>query len=379
MKKKNKKTSVIRIAGIFVFAMILGCSMLQIGHAEGNTIALQSYGDEDEVAYELKDIYNTPADATVTLTVDQPDVIQLHYTQYNVTKKNTDDKEVTTQSFSAKGSQVKKYDDDLPVGKWISKVSVFALKAGTATVTVSVNNNGTVTTNSYNVIVKGRKPVIKQKWKKNLQAVAAYNSVYISKTTQQTKLNISCNKNNAVRIAYSTAKDEKYKVIGKKPVTLDDMDFRDDETSEINVIPLVSGTLKVKVVVEQDGYKKEKNYTCKAAKWENPFQSFTIGNKNFTKKFDSWTQLVNGNGNGSPISKKEAKYTFGKSYNIKMKQGYKLLKITYRLNGEWYPTPLHNLSGLKLPKDFWELYITYKDKKGKTREVSFYYSGDIFY
>lgn len=108
MKKKNKKTSVIRIAGIFVFAMILGCSMLQIGHAEGNTIALQSYGDEDEVAYELKDIYNTPADATVTLTVDQPDVIQLHYTQYNVTKKNTDDKEVTTQSFSAKGSQVKK-------------------------------------------------------------------------------------------------------------------------------------------------------------------------------------------------------------------------------------------------------------------------------
>ena len=76
----------------------------------------------------------------------------------------------------------------------------------------------------------------------------------------------------------------------------------------------------------------------------------------------------------------ECKYTLGKRFHLQLKDGYKLVKITYRKQGEWWPMKVHTISKTTttLPKDFWELYIVYKDKDGKQYENSMYYSGSIF-
>lgn len=366
-----------------VLAVVMGCSIHGNVLAASDTISLLSDGEESETQYELQDIYKIPAGAVVTLSTDAPDVVQFRYWKWKVTKRDSDYDVVTANApLVLNSSEIRHYDDsdedqeDLPVGKWITNVSVASLKAGNAVVTMTVAYGGTETTTSYQVTVKPIKPsVVKIAWKKQVTAVSDTNTLYIKNTTKTAKVTMSANKKDAFRVIYSTGDEFRQKVIGKKATAVE-MEVGYNTVGEFDVIPLQSGSIALTVTVEQDGYRVSKTWKTKAAKYENPVQTCKIGGKNFAKKFDKWSVLNTGVSNGN-LSVKEAKKTLGKSFDLKLKKGYQLVKITYRVKDEWTQTP-HVLKEKKLPKDVWELYIYYKDKKGKTRKLMLNYDMQVF-
>lgn len=308
----------------------------------------------DDTDYMLPDITDLTSDTTVTMFCDNTYVAGVAY-----------EGEAKDEGITLKGSEQK-----LTKGKWTaSDLSIEARRAGTAVVTVNIATAGNVTSKSYYVTVNGTEPVLPRVLMDKKKA-RSYDEVMVGGiiTSAYAKITIASNKNNAFRLECRNSNYKTKKImVGKKPkeIKWDDM---------ITLIPIKSGNISVIVTVEQDGKVYNKTYKLQVLKYVNPIASFKIGQKDFARKFDKRTLL----GDGRGLSIRDCKYTLGgKTYKIKMKKGYKLLKITYRRHDEWGVKP-HTLKGSTLPKDFWELYIIYKDKKGRKWSNDIIYSIAVF-
>lgn len=173
---------------------------------------------------------------------------------------------------------------------------------------------------------------------------------------------------------------KKEKIIGKEAQTIK----QNDGTVGVNIAPKRIGEIKITVSVQQNGEEYSKDYNLTVYKYTNPIKTFKIDKKEYAGKFNKWSAITDkGTAVTYPyernLTKKECKHTLGgKSYNLKMKKGYKLVKITYRNKGEWVKKHTLKKSSPKLPKDFWELYIVYKDKNGNKWTNSIFYSSHIF-
>lgn len=301
----------------------------------------------DNAVYTLPDITDLTSDTIVTMSCDNTYVAGVSYGG-----------EAKDEGITLNGNE-----QELTKGKWTaSDLRIEARRAGTAVVTVNIATVGKVTSKSYYVTVNGTEPVffkklIEEKKIRTCDEVA----LILPAKSNYAKITISSNKNKAFKLV-NTASTKEKTVVGKIPQEI--------KWDEVTMIPIKSGKISVIVTVEQDGKVYSKTYKLKVAKYVNPIASFKIGQKDFAKKFDKKTLLRDGRG----LSVRDCKYTLGgKTYKITMKKGYKLVKITYRRYNEWGGVKPHTLKGSTLPKDFWELHIIYKDKKGRK------WSNDIIY
>ena len=151
--------------------------------------------------------------------------------------------------------------------------------------------------------------------------------------------------------------------------------------NSIIIEPKKTGSLEVKVKIEQDGYVVNKKYKFDVKSYVNPIKSFVIGNKEYARYFDN-ADIVGDDMDDfikREISIDQCKYALGNKFQLKMKEGYTLVKISYR-NAWEYGTEKHTLSSTatRLPKKFWELHIDYKDKNGKIQTSRLHFTAGVF-
>ena len=158
--------------------------------------------------------------------------------------------------------------------------------------------------------------------------------------------------------------------------TISAMDIIDGMS--LSIVPQKAGTLKINIIVEQSGQRYVlQPYTISATKYENPFSSISVGKVKLTKCYKKYPVAGCLSTNCYPLSQKTRRYIQGVEKNgktipreikIKMKKGYKLVNIKIASWGNIYNTEKIK-NGSKLSRKngefFNEVYITYKDKKGK--------------
>ena len=359
MKKSKKKW--LGFAVLLLTMLVMG-QMKQVVYAAEETITLDTV---DETETTLKDLYMVPDQATVTFTLQPTEAVSFGYTRIVKGKNGTTEKTNYVNTFTCSGKEISDEEDANDDSVGVKKVFLTAEYAGTAELTMETNNAGVVTSKQFHIVVKGVKPKIKVKLSGKL--IRSSETAYIidsSKISQNAKVTVSANKNKVVKVAVNGEK--KKRVMKKnKPIVCSH-----DDGLGLEFYPIKAGKVTFTITVEQDGYKVQKKFDLTIVKYVNPFQSFRIGTKDYAKKFDK-----DPNG-GARTKKAEALYTMAKPYSIKMKKGYKLVKIQYRNVGEW--SGYHKLKGNVLPKNFWELYITYQDSKGNKFQNSLYYDGSYF-
>lgn len=368
---QNKMNKVIiTLMIVIVSAIIMSGNEVFAVNVTTENITLTTVDDISETTYHLSEIKGMTSASVITLSSDNTDVAGFCYYEEKVTSNVQEGETIYADSITAKGSNIKLGEQELKKGKWITSIGIVAKRAGNATVTVKVDNSGIITSQVYNVTVKGVEPKL-TKWKKKTIRTCDTTYIDIQNLSTYGTVTISSNKDKAFAIKEYIGETEKYKkaYIGKTDKIIDVYDT-------IEIIPNKTGNIDINVKIEQDGYTVTYTYKLNVVKYVNPIKTFKIGNKNYAKKFNKKADIATGRG----LTKKECKYTLGKTYKLKLKKGYKLVKITYRKKNEWGWVKPHTLkkNSTKLPKDFWELYIVYKDKKGRKWTNSICYSFGVF-
>ncbi len=318
--------------------------------------------------YEFGDLSEIDDSAEITLSSDNPYVANIAYSHY-VKHGEFEEPGHTqyTDYFRFQKSQyieLKLDSESIPDGEFYF-VWVTALRAGTANITMTIDQNGVISKRIYHVTVAGSKPSIKKLKYGNIILDNGSNYFEIWYLTRFAEITLSCNKDNAFKFVASGCPGgiSDTLTIGKKEVTL----VNSGDWEDFSLKPLKTGKFKIYVKVEQDGYVVKKTFNLQVVKYKNPLKSFQIGNKDYAKYYNKDDTAADWN---DVLSKKLCLYTQGgKKFSIKMKKGYKLVSMRYYPSKCYSSTPSKTLkkSAKKLPKDFGELYICYKDMYGYKR------------
>ena len=298
--------------------------------ASPTTVTLDSASDSDtqeETMYKIKGITGVRTDTTVTITSDNGEIAGICYKKVT---KNTSEYCGPENSISFKGNEYAKNLDKIKgKGTYYGDLTIQAKSAGAANITVTVNDSAgnTVSSHVYAVTVRAISPVFKKMPKK---------SIYPFETKE-------------------------FKIKNMSDIAVD----KDGYT----IYPKKAGNFILTVVLEQDSKVFQYEYNVKVEKYVNPFTSFKVGNKDYAKKFNKNLLVADKGTTGKKsgiLKKSDYKYMSSKTFKIKMRKGFKLKKVTYVPQGAWSVAPKKIKNG-KMPKDFWEFYIHYKDKSGTSR------------
>lgn len=394
-----KKSLITRCLGKLLLSLLLTAGCLFFGVADTDaaadtvTVTLKSAG-EDDTTYEMKELdsalKNVPNSAQVTFSIDQTDCVRFSY-MHQIGQYGTSE---TNSNFTLSGSQLKNYSE-------FTLETLCATPANTpASATVKVMNGGIITSQvTYSVTVTPVAPRFAKKLSpqkirtyvdelvlgdiENVSAGASV-SIWASKP-----LFYRYNTTKYVGKKQKEVKTTKTKAIStteSAPTIITNLEPDDvDITNECIISKTSTGKINLYVIVKQDGKEYKKTYSFTSTKYVNPFQSFSIKLKNgknlqMAKLFNTRSTVSNNPGGG--ISYSQAKnMQGGRPWKIKMKKGFKITKIRYRKPNEWAGMAKirkWNESYQTLPKDFWEFYVYYKDKSGKTYENSIFITGDVF-
>ncbi len=338
--------------------------------ASPTTVTLDSASDSDtqeETMYKIKGITGVRTDTTVTITSDNGEIAGICYKKVT---KNTSEYCGPENSISFKGNEYAKNLDKIKgKGTYYGDLTIQAKSAGAANITVTVNDSAgnTVSSHVYAVTVRAISPVFKKMPKKSIYPFET-KEFKIKNMSEFANIKIYANKEKAVSIGYydsNADKDKKVLISGTKENATNIAVDKDGYT----IYPKKAGNFILTVVLEQDSKVFQYEYNVKVEKYVNPFTSFKVGNKDYAKKFNKNLLVADKGTTGKKsgiLKKSDYKYMSSKTFKIKMRKGFKLKKVTYVPQGAWSVAPKKIKNG-KMPKDFWEFYIHYKDKSGTSR------------
>lgn len=398
------KSLITRYLGTLLLSLLLATGSLIFSaagtDAAENTVAvtLKSAG-EDVSTYEMKELDSAlktvPDSAQVAFSVDNPDCIRFSYTHQINEYESTGE---YNSNFTLSGSELKNYSE-------FTLEALCATPANTpASATVKVMNGNVITSQvTYSVTVT---PVIPQFPKKLLgnKNIRTYvdeldlDLLAFRNLSAGASINIWASKPLFYRYdtrkfvgkeqkAVTTTKTKAISTTGSAPTIFLNLDEPDgvEITNSCIISKTSTGKINLYVVVKQDGKEYKKTYSFTATKYVNPFQNFSVQLKNgkqlnMAKLFNTRSQVSNNPGAG--ISSSQAKnMQGGRPWKIKMKKGFKIAKIRYRKPNEWAGMAKirkWSESYSTMPSDFWEFYIYYKDKSGKTYNNSVFITGGVF-
>ena len=267
-------------------------------------------------------------------------------------------------------------------------MEIIGVHEGSATLTVTISENGEIKSGNYAVTVtKGVPHFTKLTPKKTTAGLYDdYASISIENVQPNCTITISCEKQKALKVGRKILKYDNYVT---ENTTYSAQKFKiKNKADDVDLFfcAMKKGTIKFTVsVLDQNGeILASKDYTLQAKAYENPFSSLKIGTKDFTRYFNHYKTVGDGT-NG--INKKQAKNTLGKPIAFKLKKGYRFEKITYLNKDEWEGMVKRSKLTVQktgdtykavFPSQCWDMRIIYKDKKGKKKSVSFYYSTFVF-
>lgn len=389
------KTLITRCLGKLLLLLFLTAGSLIFStidtDAAADTVAvtLKSAG-EDGTTYEMKELdsvlKNVPSSAQVVFSIDNPDCIRFSYT-HQINEDEERDEENST--FTLSGSQLKNYSE-------FTLAALCATPANTpASATVKVMNGSVITSQvTYSVTVTPVAP----RFRKNLghKKIRTYvDELSFGLDNVNSSASISIWASKPLIYCYDTTK-----FVGKKqkavtttktkaisttesaPTIITNLEPDDVDITNRCIISKTSiGKINLYVVVKQDGKEYKKTYSFTVTRYVNPFQNFSVKLKNgkklqMAKLFNTRSTVSTNPGGG--ISTSQAKNMQGRPWNIKMKKGFKLIKIRYREPDEWVGMSKWSKSYPTMPSLFWELYIYYKDKSGKMYYNCIFIAGNPF-
>lgn len=389
------------IRGLFTALIFFTCIAVNIciANADEGTVNVTlktAYGieDNDRGNYQNinKDIKDFANGSDISLSTDNPEVAGIMYKEEDYSSPSSDitSKRNFVDNIILTGVQLKyivsQKNKDVEEGT-VTDVYLYAKRAGVANISMTNNNSGV--TKLYHVTVKATKPKFDKKLVKSFSDSGRVtdSGIFLDESislgieaSDFAKVTMACNKDNGLKVCYGGAYKGKKWVEKKTSLGKTAKEIPVDEY--YTFIAKKTGNLKITIKIEQDGKTYTKVYKLNVAKYKNPFQNITIGGKDYTKYFEKNRLLTDTKQvkqkTSTRMSVKNCKHTLGAKFKINWKKGYKLKKITYVNAGE-YAVMRHTLNknATTLPKKFWELYITYTDKDGKTWTNVIHYSSYV--
>lgn len=397
-----------RFCSIFVLSCIcfMMAGAIQVNAATTVNLVEAGTNPDDDLREEYYDFYKInglTSSSKVTITSDKPDVAGIYYERVTLNKKG--DYSETNRNctfvnslYVSSGNQIKlnpyssedneekasQYFGNLPKGTWYTKIGIEGRKTGAATVTVCVDTNGTITSTQYFVKVRGSAIKFEKANKKNRMRTVDSQCLYIENLAKYAKVSVSCNRDagawttvyNPVNTDIEDRKEKKI-TFGRTPIAITGRDIKD---GSFYFYSDKAGKLDITVKIEQNNKVYTYALHLQVYKYKNPFKSIRVGKKKLTKYYKKHAVIaysfaeapyrkisyklgnyIQGNKKSGGATKKSAK-----NIKIKMKKGYKLVKIRVASwGGIAGIKKIKNGSKLYASGGFNEVYIIYKDRKGK--------------